>query len=451
MRRSAWPLLVISSLLALASAGEATSRPHYGGTVHVMVRETPGSLEPAMLAATQDDHILALIYEGLTCFDDRSRLQPQLATRWQADPDGRHWKFWLRNGLKFHDGTSFSADTVAASLRAVNPEWKVTAAGDSVEIETGTPDPMLPAELALPRNAILDRGGNKAAGTGPFYVAEWRPGKRLLLTAFEDYREGRPFADALEITLGQNLRQQMIALELGRADVVEVAAQQVRRATLDGKRIFESAPDELIALVFARDPQSQDEARLRQALSAAIDRGSIGNVLLHGQGEAAYSILPNWMTGYAFLFAPGEAAKPSAAQQFAPAAMTLSYDATEPLNQLIAQRVALSAVDLGVNLQPVASPASADVRLLLIPLQSADPQVALAAVATAAGLVAAPLQETSPDEIYAREQRILQSGRIIPLLHVPQAAAVENNLRGWREDQFGAWPLADVWLEAARP
>jgi ABC-type transport system substrate-binding protein len=231
---------------------------------------------------------------------------------------------------------------------------------------------------------------------------------------------------------------------------VEVAPQQVRRATLDGKQVFESAPNELIALVFAHDPQSEQELRLRQALSAAIDRSSIRNVLLQGQGEAANSILPDWMTGYAFLFAQREPAKLTAAASPA-VTMTLAYDAADPASQLIAQRVALNGRDAGVNLQPVPSPASADALLLSIPLPSANARVALAAVANSAGIALSPFQGTSPQELYARELQMLQSGRIIPLVHVPQAAAVSPNLQGWREDQFGEWHLEDVWLGAAKP
>src|SRR5204862_7749167 len=134
-----------------------------------------------------------------------------------------------------------------------------------------------------------------------------------------------PFVDGVEIALGQNLRQQMIALQLGKADVVEIAPEQARRAALDGSRVEKSAPNELIALVFNRDPQSSEEARLRQILSASIDRGSIANVLLQGEGQAAASIVPDWMTGYAFLFASAAAVKKSPAPASG-STLTLLYE-----------------------------------------------------------------------------------------------------------------------------
>ncbi len=451
MRRIAWRLLVISSVLGLAAGGRAAERPHYGGTLRIALREAPASLDPARLNAFQDSCIFPLIFEGLTQFDAHGRLQPQLVTRWQGDTANRRWQFWLRTGVTFQDGVPLTADAAVASLRAANPAWTVNAEGDSVVIELPTPDPHVPAELALPRNGIVRHAGNKLVGTGPFQVSEFQPGKSLALAANEDYRGGRPFADSVSATFGQNWRQQTIALELGKADVVEMAPEQARRAGLAGRTLEESAPDELVALVFTREAQSADEARLRQSLSAGIDRPSIVNVLFQGQGEAAAAVLPNWMTGYAMLFAPAGGRAAGVTSYVSGSPMTLTYDASDPANQLIAERVALNARDVGIKLQTAASAANADVRLLRIPLYSPQPQLALEMVAAAAGLPVSQFQGTSPEELYAAEKEMLRSGRIIPLAHVPRISAIAPGLNGWRSDLLGAWRLADVWLRESAP
>jgi len=450
MRRIAWPLFVISSILALAGGTAAAVRPHYGGTLHVALREAPPFLDPAQLSVAQGKQISPLIFEGLTQFDAHGRLQPHLAARWESGVGNQRWQFWLRPGVNFHDGTPLTADAVAASLRAANPAWRVSASGDSVVIETTAFDPQLPAELALPRNGIARHAGDKLLGTGPFQISQFQPGRALVLAANEDYWGGRPFVDSVVALLGQNWRQQLIALELGKADVVEVAPEQVRRAGLSGRTIVESAPNELIALAFTRGAESAEEARLRQALSAGIDRASIVDVLLQGQGEAAEAILPNWMTGYAMLFAQTGQRSGNVTAATA-GAITLSYDASDPANQLIAERVAVNARDVGIQLQTAASTANADVRLLRIPLASPQPQLALQAVATAAGLAVPQFQGTSAEELYAREKELLQSGRIIPLAHVPQASAIGPGVEGWRADLFGDYRVADVWLSGSRP
>jgi peptide/nickel transport system substrate-binding protein len=412
-----------------------------------MLREAPASLDPAVLSAAQGTRISPLMFEGLTRFDTHGRLQPVLATRWQGDSANQRWQLWLRAGVKFHDGTPLTAETVAASLRAANSGWAVSVDGDSVIIETTAPDVELPAELALPRNGIVHHAGNKVVGTGAFLVKDWQPGRSLTLTANEDYWGGRPFVDSVLVTLGQNWRQQMVPLELGKADVVEVAPEQARRLSSAGRTITESAPDELVALVFTREAQSADEARVRQALSAAIDRASIVNVLLQGQGKAAETILPNWMTGYAMLFA--QTSEQPATALASAGTLTLSYDASDPSNQLIAERVALNARDAGIRVQTAASASNADVRLARISLASPPPQLALQVVAGAAGLPIPQVQGTSAEELYGREKEMLQSGRIIPLAHVPEATAIGPGVNGWRTSLSGGWQLADVWLGSA--
>lgn len=445
MRLIAWILVVISSVAALACGSAAEVRPRYGGTLRIMLRQAPTSLDPARLNASEGARIFQLIFEGLTWYDARGRLQPQLATRWQPDSSLQRWQVWLRPGVKFQDGTPLKAAEAAASLRAANPAWAVNTDGESVVIQTTAPDPELPAELALPRNGIARHAGDKTVGTGAFLVSKWQPGRSLVLSANDDYWGGRPFLDSVAVMLGQSWRQQMVALELGKADVVEVAPEQARRAGLSGRTVVGSAPNELLSLVFTREAQSEEEARLRQALAESIDRSSIVSVLLQGQGEAAETILPNWMTGYAVLFGPS-AERRGNVQLPAAATMTLSYDGSDPANQLIAERIALNARDAGIRLQTTGSTSIADVRLLRITLASPQPDLALASAAEAAGLPTPSFQGTSPEELYTREKEMLHSGRIIPLAHVPEATVLAPAVNGWRADLLGAYPLADVWL-----
>ena len=108
--------------------------------------------------------------------------------------------------------------------------------------------------------------------------------------------------------MGKSFREQMIALDLGKADVIEVAPDQARRAAAEGRRIENSAPEEWMGLVFSRDPRS-DEIGLREEITAgpgAEHRPELDeHVLLQGGGEPAGTFLPDWMTGYAFLLPTG--------------------------------------------------------------------------------------------------------------------------------------------------
>ena len=138
-----------------------------------------------------------------------------------------------------------------------------------------------------------------------------------------------------------------------------------------------------MGLVFSRDAQSAEDGKLREALALSIDRESMNNVLLQGGGEPAGTLLPGWMSGYAFLFPTAidlqRARQARDEVQQAPV-WTLGYDASDPLARVIAERIALNARDAGLTLQTTAT-AAADMRLVRMPLPSLDAWVALSELA----------------------------------------------------------------------
>ena len=469
MKRFDWRCLALSSLLLAAIGANCETRPQYGGTLRVEVRKALTSLDPADGGADSfaRRNIESLMFETLVTCGDDAHAHAALATAWQISPaklspGNQRGRFTLRRGVKFHDGTPLTAEVAAAALRAANPSWNVSVDGDSIVIQQETGEagvsPLL-AELALPRNAIAKRHpDSQPVGTGPFRVQDWQPGKKLTLAAQEDYWRGRPFLDGIEFEMAKTYREQMMALELGKADLVEVAAEQVHRFSLDGRRMENSAPMELLALVFSRDARTPEEKSLREALALSVDRGSIRGVLLQGVGQPAGGILPSWISGYGFVF--GTDADVSRARHERDQVLrdqvrsvptwTLGYDSSDPLARLLAERIALNAKDAGLALQPT-SVATTDVRLVRIPLASADPWLALEGVAAAAGLPAGKNEGTSVEDLYATEQALLGTRRVIPLLHCPMYYAASTTLKGWNLRSDGSWNLADAWLGSGKP
>lgn len=455
MRLFVWRSFVVSSVLVAVLAASAETRPQYGGVLHVAMRAAPTSLDPA--DGAQPDsfarrNLSMLMFDTLVTTDENGHLQPSLATAWQALPGSNRWQFRIRHGVMFHDGTLLTAESVAASLRTANPSWNVIGDADSVIVEWDSSNPDLLPVLSLSRNAIAKRtSDNKPSGSGPFHVVDWQPGKKLALAAEENCWRGRPFLDAIEIEMGRGYRDQMTALELGKADLVEVAPEQSHRASQAGRRLSSSSPVELLALVFARDAAPPDERLLRQALALSVERGSIRSVLLQGAGQPAGSILPNWMTGYGFVF-PTDAdlarARQARQQLRSIPTWTLVYDSADPLARLLAERIALNARDAGLLLQPT-SAASADVRLVRIPLMSPDPWIALEDVARLAGLPAGKRQGEVED-LYASEVALLATQRVIPLFHLPISYASTSGLKNWSLRPDGSWTLGNAWLGNAR-
>jgi peptide/nickel transport system substrate-binding protein len=472
--------IVCSGLVAAATA---ETRPQYGGTLHVAMRAAPVSLDPAeedsagiYSANGEPSHSFArrsltlLMFDTLVTMDGNGRIRPALATTWQAlqasqanqsssQPGNQRWQFRIRRGVKFHDGTPLTAELAAASLRVANPAWNVTVSPDaeSVVIEQSSAKPEVLAELALQRNAIVKRNGdNTPSGTGSFRVVDWKPAKALTLAADENCWHGRPFLDAIEIEMGRSFREQMTALELGKADLIEVALEQTRRISQEGRRLTSSNPMELLALLFTRDVASPDEKLLRDALALSIERGSIRSVLLQGAGEPAASILPNWMGGYEFVFPTGAyltRARQARAQVHTIPNWTLGYDGSDPIAHVLAERVALNAKDAGLSLQPLSTATSAgtaDVRLVRIPLASTDPWIALANIAALAEMPPAR-DGRSVEDLYTSEKTMLAARRVIPLFHLPVSYAASPTLNNWSLLPDGSWTLANAWLGNGKP
>jgi len=451
MKRQGFRLLAAGSLLLAVVAGAAT-RPHYGGTLHVCLRAAPTSLDPSQPEWAGAHDISGLIFDTLVTLDDQGQPQPALAIAWQAEPGNQRWQLSLRPGVTFQDGARLTPEIVATSLRTSNPTWKVFSTGDVVTIERDSPAPELPAELALPRNGMVKREGGKIAGTGPFVVTQWDPAKKLVVTARDDYWGGRPFLDSIEVEMGKNFREQMVSFDLGKAQVAEVAPEQARRAATEGRRIEASSPIELLALVFGREPQSAADAKQREALSLSIDRRLLNSVVLQNGGEPAGGLLPNWMTGYGFLF-PVDVNLVRAQQERAEVPETsvwnLGFDANDPIERVLAERIALNARDAGLRLQLAAGPV--EVRLVRVPLVSLDAQVAFSELTAAMGIPPVKVNGGSVDEQYTAENALLKSQRVIPLLHLRRASAVSKTVRNWDAARGGTWRLADVWLGAERP
>ena len=447
----------VSFSLSLATAAPASTRPRYGGTLRLAVREAPASLDPTDIGQSGTislPSISRLIFDTLVTLDALGQVQPALSSSWQVDPGNQRWQFSIRHGVTFHDGTAVTSDTVAASLRTANPNWKVFATGEAVVIQCDTPTSNLPALLALPRYGIAKRSGGKLTGTGPFAINGWEPGQKVTLTAREDYWGGRAFVDSIEIDMGKSFRDEMIALDLGKADIVEVAPDRARHSALEGHRIENSLPAECMALVFSRDSQSAEDANLRRVLALSIDRAAMNDVLLQGGGEPAGTLLPDWMTGYSFLFPTAidlaGARQLRSGVQTAPTPWALGYDAADPLARVIAERIALNARDAGLTLQPTSSRAT-DLQLVRMALPSLDAQVALTDIASSLRLALPQFDGDPATSLYSAERGLLQSQRVIPLLHVRNAVALSTNVAGWQEDPDGSWRLQNVWLEAGKP
>ncbi|HEY0704905.1 MAG TPA: ABC transporter substrate-binding protein [Candidatus Acidoferrales bacterium] len=347
---------------------------------------------------------------------------------------------------------------IGAALASLDPATSAASASGDTSIWNHVDSLMRDLQ-----NSLIDPASNN----GPFHISSWQPSRLLTLQANDAFREGRPFVDAVEISMGRPLRDRLLDLELNKSDLTEIPAPDARHAADRGIRISQSQPDELLAVVFLENRATADP-RARQALSLAIDRAAIVTYLLQKFGEPSAALLPQWSSGTSFLFsiAPDVPRAKELSSQIAPAPhFGLGYDSADPLEQSVAERIVVNAKESGLAVSAVGiAPQSAqksgaapttDALVVRVAMDSPKPAAALDGLlrdfgAFGAGNVSAnPLSDSAtPQQIYDREREVLDSYRIVPLVWLPQVYGLSARVRNWIPPGPGEnWPLADVWLD----
>jgi ABC-type transport system substrate-binding protein len=502
-------LALISGLLIAAGGARAATSPRRGGMLRVELRATSVSLDPrewkaGMLDFATEEKLGALVFDRLVMLDNYGRFQPQLAGEWSHDAAFKRWQFMLRAGVKFSDGSVLTAADVASALQQLLPATQqIQASGNSVIIQSSAPITDLLEQLASGRYFIYRvQPDGTLLGTGPFFVSEasqslnraettavpaelasdaavTRGGGKALHLHFranEETWSGRPFVDAIDVTLGVPPLRQLFDLQLGKADLVELSPELVRRAMQENLRVWFSAPVTLYGLHFNEAQSASAGAKLREAVSLSLDRQTMANVLLQKQAEPAAALLPQWLSGYAFLFTMEtniDRAKEIRATLPANVAsgkepLRLSVDTTSDLAKLIGERVAVNARQASLLVQVlnrsvshVSTTATANLsdpapglHLFAWHFSALSPRLELESFMSAFNLSdssESAVSTTDPEQLYAREKKLLEQRRVLPLVALPEYVGLGQNVRDWMPARWGEWHLADVWLDLPAP
>jgi hypothetical protein len=259
-----------------------------------------------------------------------------------------------------------------------------------------------------------------------YRVVEVGPGKRLKLQANEAAPGGKPFFETIELS-------KVGAAPMG--DVIEISPTAPGRAIPEGYRLWTSAPRELVALrVGDLDPL------VREALSLALDRTSLTQVLLQRRAEPAYTMLPGWLTGYAKLFVceynPVKAANLLSTVRLS---MTeLAYPADDPVLRAIAERIAVNARDANIPIRAV--PGEGGVQIRRLTFHNSDPLSALGEMLGHEDRARMPDLQSVLDA----EKELLDSGTWMPVVHLSRTWAISPRVRVFREPPGADLSFADL-------
>jgi peptide/nickel transport system substrate-binding protein len=285
--------------------------PARGG--HVVIPSTePTYLNPVL--ETRFNRANQLIFEGLVALDAALQPAPRLAESWQVSDDGRTITFKLRPDVKWHDGRPFTSRDVAFTVdKLQTTELQILWKGYFANLEAlETPDdhtvvvryarPYAPALAIwtlgiLPAHAfdgetdiLAARANEEPVGTGPYRLARWEKGARLLLTANEEWWYGRAHIDTIELRLG--VRDSLAALRAGEidfADVVDIEEWSNEALLPEFRERFEvgTVVTPLFrAIAWNLNKSPLDDRRVRLALTHALDRGRVIDDILLGQAQA---------------------------------------------------------------------------------------------------------------------------------------------------------------------
>lgn len=330
-RVQAWPARP-ASRIALGAGTAAKTKTPSGGTLRVVAPFDVGSLDPA-LSNPRSAPIEQGTCATLMAFRDRSgpsayTTRPEAASGPpRVSRDGRTYVFTVRKGLRFSDGSPLRPANFALALRRVlNPAMRsygadlfpdvkrVSASGDRLRIELRKPSGDLSTRLALPFACpvplgfpVDPAGVPLMVGSGPYYVAQHLPGKLLVVERNRYYRGPRPHRiDRLVLTVGGDLRDNIRAIEEGRADVLgfeiprEIREELVQRYGVNKRQLFRIRGTFVGALVLNTSrPLFRDNVALRKAINLAVDRREI---VRSGGGPSSFTatdqILPRWIPGW---------------------------------------------------------------------------------------------------------------------------------------------------------
>lgn len=313
-----WPLLL--ALMLAACTGDATptvSAPGQDRLVRLADAEIRG-LDPQTYSDLASLRVAADQFEGLTRFNVFGMAVTGLARDWKVASDGLTWRFALRDGLRFSDGTPITAAVFARGWQRLNdkatgsPHTALFAAIQSVEAEgdatvivkLAAPFPQLPALLAHPAMAALPlhRAGQGAdwtaerplATSGPYRTRDWRLNDRLVLERNPNWHGGKaPIGTVIWKPVDDPLAGMRLFLA-GEADISGDYPQSrhdwLSRQRPDAVRTGDYLGSYYFTLNTRKPPF--DDARVRRALGMAVDREWLARALLPMGNAPAYGLVP---------------------------------------------------------------------------------------------------------------------------------------------------------------
>jgi peptide/nickel transport system substrate-binding protein len=297
-------LVLVGSLLAAAD-----------GTSIIYLRPTDAiDLNPWQADDFYSNEVAANVFEGLVRFKkDTTSIEPCLATSWTVRENGKHWRFILRRGVKFHDNSPFDAQAVLASFQSRREKQQVLyqrlsflfsfitsiRSSDPFSVDIILDRPYAPFLIALADSAALSRPSDKKSpylpvGTGPFRFSSWSRGKSLILTRNPDYWAKTGNVEKIIFKVMPDSLGRLLQIKNGSADmmVIQSAKEYEELSLRNGIAILSSPSISTHYLAFNTRKKPFDRKNVRAAFLHIISKEYMIKQIFQKLAEPAYSTLP---------------------------------------------------------------------------------------------------------------------------------------------------------------
>jgi peptide/nickel transport system substrate-binding protein len=328
-------LITLCSLILIALLTVACSRePEDESTIVYGLTLAPSGIDPHLNASAELGIPLSSVYDTLVFRDPETGVfVPGLAERWSISPDGLTYRFDLKRNVTFHDGTEFDASAVIANIDYIqNPDHhsfkaifmlgplKKMVEVDEYTVEFHLSEPFAPlldslsqVYLGMASSAALEEWGPvdyqyHQVGTGPYQFIEYVPNDHLTLTRNPDYawapsiyKNTMAEIETIHFRFYEDPATRALALESGEIDVIgEVPVHEAERmAAGDDFTLYPiSIPGQPLQFFFNTHNVPTDEVAVREALSMAVDRAYITQVIFGEYSPEAQSLLAAGTYGF---------------------------------------------------------------------------------------------------------------------------------------------------------
>ncbi|HEX8949666.1 MAG TPA: ABC transporter substrate-binding protein [Dissulfurispiraceae bacterium] len=325
-------LFVIFSFLAVLLSFSCTTSDRSYDYIYYRLNANPTSLDPALVVDVPGASVIAKLFNGLVKLDDNLDVAPDIAERWEVAKDGTEYRFFLRKGIRFPGGREVRAGDFKYSFeRILDPatrspntwvfdkvdgakefrEGKVKEVSgfrvvDDYTFEIRLQRPFSPflrmltmtPAYVVPREAVKKWGvdfSSHPAGTGPFTLEKWLPGREVVLEKTKGYFEGEAAAGGIVYRIIPEDLTAVTEFEMGNLDVISLPASAYAKFRNDKKWSghvvsLNGLNTYYLGLNASKPPF--DNPNLRRAVSRAIDKKRILDTFYEGRGRLAEGPVP---------------------------------------------------------------------------------------------------------------------------------------------------------------